>query len=46
MPEGVVTGGWSYVIGAYSLTTVVLVAYAWSLYRRSRAEDQRSFEDE
>ena len=29
-------GDWSYVIAAYSLTTVILVLYALSLYRRSR----------
>jgi len=34
------TGGWDYVIAAYSITTVVLAGYAWSLIRRSRAEDR------
>ena len=33
------TGGWDYVIAAYSITTLVLAGYAWILIRRSRAED-------
>jgi hypothetical protein len=31
---GVVTGGWSYVIAAYSLTTLILLGYAISLFKR------------
>ncbi|MDH3404342.1 MAG: hypothetical protein OES32_05180 [Acidobacteriota bacterium] len=38
MPEGVIVGGWSYVIAAYSITAIVLVAYAWSIHRRGRDE--------
>jgi hypothetical protein len=38
MPEGVIAGGWSYVTAAYAITAVVLTAYAWSLWRRWRAE--------
>ena len=34
MPEGVISGGWSYVVAAYSLSAVALSAYAWSLARR------------
>ena len=34
------TGGWDYVIAAYSITTVVLAVYAWSLVRRARAESE------
>ncbi len=37
MPEGVIAGGWNYVISAYGLTALVLGAYAWSLVRRVRA---------
>lgn len=33
------TGGWDYVITAYTITTLVLAAYAWSLIRRSRADN-------
>jgi lipopolysaccharide export LptBFGC system permease protein LptF len=36
MPEGVIAGGWSYVIAAYSITAVGLAAYAWSLVHRLR----------
>jgi lipopolysaccharide export LptBFGC system permease protein LptF len=39
MPDGVIVGGWSYVIAAYSITAVGLIAYAWSLvHRRRKAE--------
>ena len=31
MPEGVIVGGWEYVIGAYSVTAIVLVAHALRL---------------
>ena len=31
MPEGVIAGGWNYVIAAYSLTGVIFAAYAVSL---------------
>jgi hypothetical protein len=42
MPEGVIFGGWSYVIAAYSITGLGLALFAWSLYRRERAEEERS----
>ncbi len=35
-PEGVIAGGWPYVIAAYSVTAVVLAYYAWNLTRRVR----------
>jgi len=44
--RGVVTGGWSYVVAAYSLTTLMLIVYAISLFTRltedrgPRTEDQ------
>ncbi|MEZ5332310.1 MAG: hypothetical protein R2991_09725 [Thermoanaerobaculia bacterium] len=37
MPEGVIAGGWSYVIAAYGITTTVLVLYVVSLFKRSSA---------
>ena len=40
--EGVLSGGWGYVIAAYSVTAIVLLAYAWSLVlrmRRAKSED-------
>lgn len=42
MPEGVIAGGWNFVIAAYTITTVVLVVYVVSLFtrrRRGRQED-------
>lgn len=35
-PEGVIIGGWSYVIAAYSITAVVLVGYALLVRSRLR----------
>ena len=32
-------GGWDYVIAAYTITTLVLAGYAWSLIRRLSAEN-------
>lgn len=36
MPEGVIIGGWSYVIAAYGIVALGLVAYAVSLVVRLR----------
>jgi hypothetical protein len=39
MPSGVIAGGWSYVIAAYSITVLVLATYAvrlWVVSRRGR----------
>lgn len=36
--NGVVTGGWSYVWAAYSLTATVLLVYGVSLMTRLRQE--------
>ena len=33
-PEGVIVGGWNFVIAAYSITGVGLVLLAWSLFSR------------
>ena len=33
-PEGVILGGWSYVVAAYTVTAAVLLLYAWSLRSR------------
>ena len=33
-PEGVIIGGWSFVIAAYSITAVGLLLYGWSLRAR------------
>ena len=39
MSEGVIVGGWGYVIAAYTVTAVGLVAYFWSLSRRKNEAD-------
>lgn len=47
MPEGVIQGGWPYVIAAYSMTALVLTAYAASLFlrmRKARSEGERASE--
>jgi hypothetical protein len=36
--RGVITGGWSYVVAAYTLTTTVLAVYAVTLFARLRRE--------
>jgi hypothetical protein len=41
MNEGIIIGGWNYVIAAYSITAVGLVAYAWSLVHRRRKSRAR-----
>jgi CcmD family protein len=40
-PEGVIIGGWSFVVAAYGVTAVVLVGYAWSLRSRLNRTQQR-----
>ena len=36
MSEGVIVGGWSYVVAAYLITTAGLLGYVWSLLRRTK----------
>jgi len=36
--RGVITGGWPYVVAAYTLTTTVLAVYAVTLFARLRRE--------
>ena len=38
-PEGVIVGGWNYVIAAYAITATGLIGYAWSLISRRRGRD-------
>ena len=40
MAEGVIVGGWPYVVAAYSITVIGLVAYLWSLGRRRHRIDR------
>jgi CcmD family protein len=40
MSEGVIVGGWPYVIAAYAITAIGLTAYFWSLRRRQNQLDK------
>ena len=42
MTGGVVTGGWSFVVAAYSVTAAVFLIYGASLLSRLRNEQRRS----
>lgn len=42
MTGGVVTGGWSFVVAAYSVTAAVFLIYGASLIARLRNEQRRS----
>ena len=39
MSEGVIVGGWPYVIAAYSITAAGLAIYLWSLRKRHQELD-------
>ena len=41
-PEGVIIGGWNFVVAAYVVTAVVLAAYAWSVRSRLAKLDSRT----
>jgi len=41
MSEGVIIGGWSYVVAAYIITGAGLLAYVWSLLVRLRKSRDR-----
>ena len=45
MSSGVVTGGWNFVIAAYSITIAVLTIYGVTLITRLREERLRSSEN-
>lgn len=46
MPEGVIVGGWGYVIGAYGLTVLVLGLYTASLtFRLRKASRDKKIEE-
>ncbi len=40
MPEGVIIGGWNYVIAAYAVLAVGLALYVASLLWRARQRDE------
>ena len=46
MFEGVVVGGWQFIIPAYLITTVVLAAYVWSIGARRRRLERNEDEHE
>jgi CcmD family protein len=37
VPQGVIVGGWSYVIAAYAVVAIGLAIYAISLFQRLRS---------
>lgn len=46
MPEGVIVGGWPFVIAAYSITGVALAAHLMFLFVREKSETGRSQSDD
>jgi hypothetical protein len=38
MTDGVIEGGWGYVMAAYGISWAALAAYAFSLYLRAKRE--------
>ena len=42
MTQGVVTGGWNFVVAAYTLTAAVFLIYGISLIARLRDEQRKS----
>ena len=45
MTQGVVTGGWNFVIAAYGITAAVLVLYGVTLITRLREARSRADEE-
>ena len=45
MSQGIVAGGWNYVIAAYGITAAVLVLYGVTLITRLREARSRSSEE-
>lgn len=46
MPEGVIAGGWEFVIAAYLVTVIGLAGYGVGLWRRLRDARRPEPEDE
>ena len=44
MPEGVIIGGWNYVIAAYAVLLSVVGVYAVTLVRRANAAENSSLD--
>jgi hypothetical protein len=45
MSQGIVSGGWNFVIAAYGITAAVLVLYGVTLITRLREARSRSIEE-
>jgi len=45
MTQGVVTGGWNFVIAAYAITAAILTIYGVTLITRLREERLRASKD-
>ena len=45
MSQGIVSGGWNFVIAAYGITAAVLVLYGVTLITRLREAKSRSTEE-
>ncbi len=46
MPEGVIVGGWNFVLAAYSVTFVVLIGHFVSMWRRERQLEREGRQDD
>jgi hypothetical protein len=46
MTGGMITGGWNFVVAAYSVTALVLTIYGISVIVRLRAEIARASEEQ
>ncbi len=44
-PEGVIIGGWSFVIAAYSITAAGLLLFLWSLRARLKSVRKKEYDD-
>ncbi len=45
MPDGVIVGGWNFVIAAYTVVGGVLVVYGVNLWRRAQRSKRESEQD-
>jgi hypothetical protein len=45
MSGGVITGGWSFVVAAYTITAAVLIIYGVTLITRLRDEQSRAAQE-
>ena len=45
VPEGVIVGGWNFVIAGYSITIIGLTLFAWNLRSRLKSSDDEDRDD-